>query len=88
VGARLCNNLFSVEYLITYWREGDHEVDYVVARGRDVWAIEVKSGRSGKISGLSRFLDRYPKARSLLVGAQGVPLETFFSRDVASWLVK
>jgi predicted AAA+ superfamily ATPase len=88
VGAQLCNNLYSVEYTITYWREGNHEVDYVVARGRDVWAIEVKSGRSGKVSGLPRFLARYPKARSLLVGAQGIPLETFFSRDAASWLVK
>jgi predicted AAA+ superfamily ATPase len=88
VGAHLCNNLNSVEYTITYWREGNHEVDYVVARGRDVWAIEVKSGRSGKASGLTRFLARYPKAKSLLVGAQGIPLETFFSRDAASWLVK
>jgi predicted AAA+ superfamily ATPase len=88
VGAQLCNDLYSVEYMITYWREGNHEVDYVVARGRDVWAIEVKSGRSGKVSGLPRFLARYPKARSLLVGAQGIPLETFFSRDAASWLVK
>jgi len=49
----------------------------VVARGRDVWAIEVKSGRSGKASGLTRFRDRYPEARALLVGGQGIPLETF-----------
>lgn len=88
VGAHLCNNLYSVEYSITYWREGNHEVDYVVARGRDVWAIEVKSGRSGKVSGLTRFLARHPKARSLLVGAQGIPLEKFFHREAASWLVK
>jgi len=88
VGAHLCNNLHSVEYTITYWREGYHEVDYVVARGRDVWAVEVKSGRSGKVSGLPRFVARYPKAQSILVGAQGIPLGTFFSRDAASWLVK
>ncbi len=44
--------------------------------------------RVGKVSGLARFLTRYPKARPLLVGAQGIPLETFFSRDAASWLVK
>ena len=77
-----------MQYTITYWREGNHEVDYVVARGRDIWAVEVKSGRSGKGSGLTRFLTRYPKARPLLVGAQGIPLETFFSKDAASWLVK
>jgi predicted AAA+ superfamily ATPase len=87
VGAYLCNGLPSVEYEITYWREGNHEVDYVVARGRDVWAIEVKSGRSGKTTGLTRFRDRYPKARALLVGGQGIPLEAFFSKDPVSWLV-
>ncbi len=29
----------------------------------------------------------YPEARPLFVGAQGIPLEEFFSRDAASWLV-
>jgi uncharacterized protein len=86
VGAHLCNNLHSVEYTITYWREGNHEVDFVVARGRDIWAFEVKSGRSGKASGLTRFLTRYPKARPLLVGGQGIPLEKFFSKDATSLL--
>ena len=84
VCAHLCNSLPSVEYEITYWREGNHEADYVVAKGQDVWAIEVKSGRSGKASGLTRFRDRYPQARVLLVGGQGIPLETFFNRDAAS----
>ena len=87
VGACLCNGLYSVEYEITYWREGNSEVDYVVARGRDVWAIEVKSGRSGKATGLTRFRDRYPKARALLVGTGGVPLDEFFSKNPAAWLI-
>ncbi len=87
VGAHLCNSLNSVEYGITYWRDGDHEVDFVVTRGGDVWAIEVKSGRSGRSSGLARFRQRYPAAKVLLVGAQGIPLEEFFSRDAAAWLV-
>jgi len=85
VGAFLCNSLTSVEFTITYWREGDYEVDFVVSRGRDVWAIEVKSGRSGKTAGLTRFRSRYPEAKTLLVGGQGIPLEEFFSRDAATW---
>ncbi|MDD2732853.1 MAG: ATP-binding protein [Desulfuromonadaceae bacterium] len=87
VGAHLCNDLNSVEYTVSYWRDSDHEVDFVIAQGRDVWAIEVKSGRSGKTTGLSRFRARYPDAKVLLVGALGIPLEEFFSRDVRSWLV-
>ena len=81
------HSLPSVEYEITYWREGNHEVDFVVTRGRNVWAIEVKSGRSGKASGLTRFRDRYPQMRALLVGGQGIPLEALFSKDPTSWLV-
>ena len=87
VGAHLCNSLTSVEYSVTYWREGDHEVDFVIARGRDIWAIEVKSGRSGKAAGLTRFRNRYPEARTLLIGAQGIPLEEFFSKDPGAWLI-
>ena len=87
VGAHLCNSLTSVEYSVTYWREGDHEVDFVIARGRDIWAIEVKSGRSGKAAGLTRFRDRYPEAQTLLVGAQGIPLEEFFSKNIEGWLI-
>jgi len=87
VGAHLCNTLNSVEYSVTYWREGGHEVDYVISRGRDIWGIEVKSGSSGRISGLSRFRSRYREARALLVGAHGIPLEDFFSKPVTAWLV-
>jgi uncharacterized protein len=86
VGAHLCNTLNSVEYTITYWREGNYEVDFVVARGRDIWAFEAKSGRSGKTAGLTRFRNRYPEAKALLVGGQGIPLKEFFSRDAALWL--
>jgi hypothetical protein len=87
VGACLCNNLHAVEYNVTYWRQGNYEVDFIVARGNDLWAIEVKSGRSGKTLGLSRFRALYPEAKALLVGGQGIPLDEFFSRNVRSWLV-
>jgi uncharacterized protein len=87
VGGYFCNGLPSVEYTLTYWRDGGQEVDFVVARGRDVWAIEVKSGRSGKTAGLSRFRQRYPEARALLVGGPGIPLAEFFGQDPQAWLV-
>jgi uncharacterized protein len=75
-----------VEHTVTYWREGAHEVDYVVSRGRNVWAIEVKSGRSGKAAGLTRFRNRFPEAKALLVGVQGIPLADFFSKPAKVWL--
>jgi predicted AAA+ superfamily ATPase len=87
VGVCLCNHLHAVEYTVTYWRQGNYEVDFVVARGNDLWAIEVKSGRGGKAEGLTRFRALYPEARALLVGGPGIPLEEFFSRSVRLWLV-
>lgn len=87
VGAHLCNTLTPMEHSLTYWRDGVHEVDFVVARGLDLWAIEVKSGRSGKMAGLVRFQTRYPDAKALMVGGPGIPLEDFFSRDAGMWLV-
>jgi predicted AAA+ superfamily ATPase len=85
VGAHLCNNLNSVEYSITYWREKNYEVDFIISRGAKLWAVEVKSGLSGKIAGLQRFREAYPKASAILVGGSGIPLEEFFSRDPGEW---
>lgn len=45
-----------------YWREGRHEVDYILAKGRKVWAIEVKTGDSKKKHGLLEFKKKYPQA--------------------------
>jgi predicted AAA+ superfamily ATPase len=86
VGGHLCNHLNSVEYTLAYWRDRSQEVDFVIFRGKDVWAIEVKSGRSGKNTGLQLFRQRYPKAKTLMVGGTGIPLEEFFSREPKDFL--
>lgn len=86
VGAHLVNNLHPVDYSITYWRHGDREVDFVVARGTELYAIEVKSGRSGKVSSLDAFRARFPDSRLLAVGGNGIPLKDFFSTPADSWV--
>ena len=86
VGAHLVNNLYQVDYSITYWRHGNNEVDFVIARGTELCAIEVKSGRSGKVSGLEAFRARYPEARLIAVGGNGIPLHDFFSTPAEAWL--
>jgi predicted AAA+ superfamily ATPase len=85
VGAHLLNQLQGPEWSVTYWREKGSEVDFVVAHGAHIWAVEVKSGRSRESSGISTFLERYPKARPWLIGGPGVPLEDFFSRPAEDW---
>ena len=54
-------------------------MDFVVAAGANVWALEVKSGRSGKKSGLAAFRRRYPKTKVIMVGPDGIPLADFFA---------
>jgi hypothetical protein len=86
VGAHFCNGLSGTAYGLTYWRDGDKEVDFVLTRGSNVWAVEVKSGRSGKMPGMGVFRSKYPRAKSLIVGEGGVPLEKFFSESAQEWL--
>jgi len=81
VGAHLVNHLQALPYEVTYWRERDDEVDYVIAHGDALWAVEVKSGRPERPAGLSAFRHRYPRARSLIVGTGGIPLDEFFSTN-------
>jgi hypothetical protein len=39
VGAHLLNHLQDPVYEVTWWRERDREVDYVVRGGRQLWAL-------------------------------------------------
>lgn len=77
VGAHLLNHL-PPGGKVSWWREGNLEVDYVVEFGRKTLAMEVKSGRTGSTGGLQAFAKRAPRAKCLIVGAGGMPLDTFF----------
>jgi predicted AAA+ superfamily ATPase len=85
VGAHLTNGLQGPDWSVTYWRDGDAEVDFVVAHGTRVWALEVKSGRPGKVSGLQAFRRKYPRAKVWLVGENGIKLEDFFGKPATEW---
>lgn len=53
-----------------YWREGNFEVDFVLKRGRKIWAIEVKSVKSGNTKskkGLQMFKVKYPSAQTVVI---------------------
>lgn len=78
VGAYLLSRSVTEGFKVNYWREGGSEVDFVVEAAEGVFAIEVKSGRTpGSHAGMAAFLDRYPSARPMLVGAGGIGLDDF-----------
>lgn len=85
VGAHLANTAGSAVELSS-WRDGPHEVDFVLSRGPNLVGVEVKSGpRLGRLGGLSEFRKRFPGSRTLVVGERGVPLEEFLSHPARHW---
>lgn len=86
VGAHLYNTGHP-ESNLYYWRESSREVDFVVARGKKLTAIEVKSGpASGHASGLDVFAENFGKCRKLLVGEGAIPIAEFLSYPAEHWL--
>lgn len=79
VGAYLLNAFAGKPVSITYWRKRSAEVDFVLQSGTEVVALEIKSGRQGKISGLHAFKDEYKKSRAMIIGGNGIPLAEFLS---------
>lgn len=82
VGAELlARNLThsSTQPLIYYWNDGCKEVDFVLRKGAELFALEVKSGHQpGNVSGLDAFRAMAPNARPMVLGTGGLPLEAWF----------
>jgi hypothetical protein len=83
VGAILVEAAESAGWTITYWRERDLEVDFVVETPTELFAVEVKSGRLDRPVGLSAFCRRYPEAFPVVIGGEDFPLARFFQNDHA-----
>ncbi|MXZ99077.1 MAG: ATP-binding protein [Acidimicrobiaceae bacterium] len=86
VGAHLINTA-SHSADVRYWREGPHEVDFVLQRGPSTVAIEVKGGATpSTLSGLSEFQRRFNPRAAIVTGASGVPLHEFLSFPSDHWI--
>lgn len=65
---------------ILYWRDRGKEVDFVIERGKQLAAIEVKSGRCrGGLPGMAALEEAFGPVRKRLVGGDGTPLEAFLA---------
>ena len=83
VGASLLNRAAVERFELRWWRDGDHEADFVVRSGERVTAIEVKSGRVKSLGGLEKFMERFPNARALVIGGDANSLEDFLRGRVS-----
>lgn len=77
VGAHLLNHVVSDRYNLHYWREGNHEVDFILEKGHKTIALEVKSGASAENQGVGIFNEKFHPDKILLVGTGGIPYEDF-----------
>jgi hypothetical protein len=70
---------------ILYWRDRGGEVDFVIERGKQLTAIEVKSGRPRNgLPGMAAFEQAFGQVRKRLVGGDGTPLEAFLADAAAA----
>ncbi len=78
VGAHLANGALSGDYELHYWREASREVDFVLRRGQETLAIEVKAGNHRtSLPGMAAFEKAFGRTKKLLVGTGGIPVEEF-----------
>jgi predicted AAA+ superfamily ATPase len=77
VGAHLINASNEGYFSLYYWREGDHEVDFVLEKAGRLLAIEVKSGAVKNQSGLSTFIKKFNPGKTLLISPEGLSWQEF-----------
>ena len=86
IGAHLLNSCMGTNFKVYYWRERNHEVDFVLQHGRDIVAIEVKSGKRREVlPGMELFSKRFMPKRKLMVGGQGISVEEFLLKPISHW---
>ena len=85
VGAHLFNTATD-NIRLYYWRDGAHEVDFVLQRSPHIIPIEVKSGPNTKpVRGMEEFTQHFKPSRSFLVGEGGIPLNEFLTVPASHW---
>jgi predicted AAA+ superfamily ATPase len=83
VGTHLINCGLKYRFNVYYWNQGSYEVDYIIEKGSDIVALEVKSGKDSTNTGLSLFNEAFHPRGVYLIGTDGIPFEQFLSMNPA-----
>jgi predicted AAA+ superfamily ATPase len=87
VGAYLVNECMQHSMEVYYWRKGNSELDFILSKGSDLAAIEVKSGKTHTaLPGLELFRKKYKIKKSILVGISGIDIKDFFEAPILEWV--
>ena len=82
IGAHLINITQGTDVAVLYWRDRNREVDFVLKKGKELIAVEVKSGRAiTSLPGMEAFSKNYRAKKLLLVGGGGIGVDEFLGMD-------
>lgn len=73
IGAHLINYSITEGFTLSYWRERNEEVDFVLEKKGKVIGLEVKSSVTRSSSGMTAFKKAFDPAKVLLIGNGGFP---------------
>ncbi len=83
IGVFLFNSSIIHKTRLEYWRHRSYEVDFILSYGKELIAIEVKSGsKKSSLSGLKEFKKQYPSAKVYIIGTSGIPIDEFLNSSV------
>lgn len=76
IGAHLLNQAVSGDFALSYWREGNDEVDFVIEQ-KQLIGIEVKSGATQNKTGMAAFKKKFNPDKMLLIANSGLTWQAF-----------
>lgn len=79
VGAHLVNASLTDGFNLTYWRDGNDEIDFVMERQGVLIGLEIKSGATQKLSGMNAFKKKKKPDKIYLIGQHGIPWQEFLT---------
>ena len=82
VGAYIVNEAFKHRFEVTYWRDRNDEVDFVLRKNNSLVGIEVKGNAEKQTTGLEEFRKRFNPKRAFIVEPGGVDIEDFLRMDL------
>lgn len=83
VGAHLINQIKGKQIHLYYWINRNREVDFILERGDELIALEVKSNKKkATMPGIVSFKKEFPLKKQMLVGGDGIPVSDFLKIPV------
>ena len=81
VGAHLINFSYSEGYNIHYWKQDNHEIDFILERDGNTIALEVKSNNEKIDTNIKAFHNQFQLVKIILVGEKGLPWQEFLKMN-------